>query len=91
MFSGAFAVIGINLLRHLLPIGQELLDSRVGQRVLGQLDHDRVGDSRDVRTDQGAVEDMDRVAHAGDDDFGVVAVIVEDGAKRLEGRCFLSC
>src|SRR6185369_513883 len=72
------------LCRHALPILQELIDAGVGQRVFGELNHDRIGDGGDIGADKGRVEDMDRVAHAGHDDLGHVAVVVEDGADLFD-------
>ena len=73
-----------NLFRYAFPIGQELLDAGVGQGVLGQLDHDRIGDGGDVGADQGRVEDMDRIAHAGHDDLGHIAIVVKNGADLFD-------
>ena len=64
------------LLGHAFPVSQELLDAGVGQGVLGQLEHDRIGDGGDVGADQGRVEHVNRVAYAGDDDLAGVAVVV---------------
>src|SRR6266571_5494156 len=72
------------LFRYALPILQELVDAGIGQRVFGELDHNRVGNCRDVGADQGRVEDMNRIAHTGDDDFGHIAVVVEDGADLVD-------
>ncbi len=63
---------------HRFVVFAEFLDALVGERVLGHLFDDFVGDGGDVGAGEGALRDVHGVADAGGDDFGLDAVGVED-------------
>ena len=44
-----------SFLRNLLPVCQKLLDANIGQRILNQLLHHRIGNRRHTRSDEGCL------------------------------------
>ena len=49
------------LLRNLIPILKKLLYPGIGERMLGELHHDTIGDCRHISADQGGIENMNRI------------------------------
>src|SRR5215217_6829556 len=76
-FAGATA--SPDLLPRLRPVGGEALQALVGERVPEELADDGRGRRHDVGADHRRLEDVDRVADAGDQDLGLEIVIVVDG------------
>ena len=70
---------GSGLFFSFFPVGEKIFHTDIGQRVFDQLTDDLEGNGSNIRASQCGIDHMDRVADAGDNNFCLVAEIVEDG------------
>src|SRR5919197_3617931 len=67
-----------SLLRYLLPVVEEALQTDVGEGVLGHLLEDVEGERDDVRPELRGLDHVDRMPDLGHEDLAVPIVVAED-------------